>query len=282
MQRESSVAAGRGLWLTLITWSVIAFLYLPIIILVIYSFNHSRFGVSWDHFSLRWYKVLFSDRSLWAAVSNSLIIATASSTVSTVLGTLAALYLDRRSTRIRHFMHGLLYLPMIIPDIVIAVSMLMFFVFIHFSLGLLSVTVAHITFSLSYVTLVVLTRLASMNRHLEEASMDLGATPVQTFFRVTLPSIYPAVLAGFLLAFMMSIDDFIVTFFTSGVGSTTLPLKIYSMIKFSVTPEINAISTILLLFTVFILILVQTLLSRGRQRNNLESTVDINPKEGLL
>jgi spermidine/putrescine transport system permease protein len=242
------------------------FLYLPIIILIIYSFNASKFGTSWGGWSLKWYQAMFTDRSLWAAVMNSLIIALVSSTVSVILGTMAALGLNRYKHKAQKFFNALLYLPMIIPELVLGVGLLMFFVLLNFTLGLYSIMIAHITFSISYVTFVVLTRLSNFNRSLEEASYDLGATPWHTFWHITFPIIFPGILAGYLLAFTMSIDDFIITFFTAGVGSTTLPLKIYSMIKFSVTPEINAISTIIVVFTVILLTFVQVLQARNDEK----------------
>lgn len=266
LSHSNDLKFGQSLWTKIFTFFALLFLYIPIIILIIYSFNASKFGTSWGGWSLHWYKELLRDRSLWSAVMNSTIIAIVSSSVSVVLGTMAALTLQRSQQKEMQLFNSLLYLPMIIPEIVLGVALLMFFMVLNVTLGLFSIMIAHITFSVSYVTFVVLTRLSGFSKHLEEASLDLGATPWQTFWHVTFPNIFPGILAGFLLAFTLSIDDFIITFFTSGVGSTTLPLKIYSMIKFSVTPEINAISTLMLLFTISLIAVVQFIQARSEEK----------------
>jgi len=247
---QNDLAFGRGSWVRGITWSGLIFLYFPIIVLIIYSFNDSRFSSHWGGFSLRWYEIMWQDTALWSAIRNTLIIAVANTLLSTFLGTLAALALSRYRYRFSGLYHKTLHMPIIIPDIVQAVSLLMLFVFFNFTLGLFSIILAHASFSISFVALVVMARLAGFDHRLEEAAMDLGANRWQVFLRVILPNIFPGILAGALLAFTLSIDDFVITFFTSGVGSTTLPLKIYSMIKFGITPEINAISTMLVLFSI--------------------------------
>jgi len=245
----SDLKFGHGRTVSFTTFAGLVFLYLPILILIVFSFSDSRFSTTWGGFSLRWYTVMWQDGALWTAIKNTLIIAVANTLLSTILGTLAALALTRHRYRFSGLYHKTLHMPIIIPDIVQAVSLLMLFAFFHFTLGLVSVILAHASFSISFVAMVVMARLASLDRRLEEAAMDLGANRMQVLTKVVLPNIWPGILAGALLAFTLSIDDFVITFFTSGVGSTTLPLKIYSMIKFGITPEINAISTILVLFS---------------------------------
>jgi len=263
--RENNLGFGRGRLVQTITWTGILFLYVPILILIIYSFNESRFASQWGGFSFKWYRIMFADRSLWMAFRNTLIIASANTIISTVLGTLAALALSRNRFKWSGVYHTVLHMPIIIPDIVQAVSLLMLFVFLNITLGLVSVVLAHVSFSISFVALVVMARLSGLDRSLEEAAMDLGANRWQTFWKVTLPNIFPGIVAGALLAFTLSIDDFVITFFTSGVGSTTLPLKIYSMIKFGITPEINAISTLLVLFSVLAVLAINVFERKPRE-----------------
>ncbi|NQV49402.1 MAG: ABC transporter permease [Candidatus Marinimicrobia bacterium] len=247
---QNDLAFGRGFTVRIITIGGLFFLYIPIIILIIFSFNASRFSSQWGGFSLKWYVTMIQDGALWSAIRNTLIIAISNAVLSTILGTLAALALSRHRYRFSGLYHKVLHMPIIIPDIVQAVSLLMLFVFFNFTLGLVSVILAHASFSISFVALVVMARLAGFDNRLEEAAMDLGANRWQVFQKVILPNIFPGILAGALLAFTLSIDDFVITFFTTGVGSTTLPLKIYSMIKFGITPEINAISTLLVVFSI--------------------------------
>jgi spermidine/putrescine transport system permease protein len=233
---------------------VYIFLYAPIIILIIYSFNSSRYAI-WEGFSLQWYKVLLQDDIMLRALKNTLIVALSATVVSTIVGTVAALGMQRYEFRGKGALEGLFYLPVIIPEIVMAASLVIFFGFTRFTLGMTTVILAHIAFCMSYVIIVVRARLEGFDRTLEEAAMDLGANEFQTFFRVTLPVIAPGVLSGALLAFTISIDDYIITSFVSGVGSTTLPLQIYSMVKTKVTPEINAVSTLLLIPTILLIVI---------------------------
>lgn len=248
--RENDLGIGKGWLLGLFTLAVVLFLFFPIIVLIAYSFNESRYVSHWSGFSWKWYRVMIEDRQLWFAIKNSLLIAGISTAVSTVLGTMAALVLGKYVFRGKKLFQNLLYVPIIIPEIIFGIALLIFFVTIHLQLGLLSIVCAHITFSLSFVTLVVLAKVGHFDRSLEEASLDLGANRWQTFYRVVLPGIAPGIVSGALLAFTLSIDDFVITFFTAGAGSATLPLKIYSMIKFGVTPEINAVSTVMILLTI--------------------------------
>lgn len=224
-----------------------AFLYLPIVILVIFSFNDSRLVTLWGGFSTRWYVSLLHNQGLMDAVWVTLRVGLVSATVATVLGTLAALALTRWTRfRGRVLFSGMVFAPLVMPDVITGLSLLLLFVAIGLDRGLLTVTLAHITFTMCFVAVVVQSRLVSFDRSLEEAAMDLGATPARTFFAVTLPIIAPAVLAGWMLAFTLSLDDLVIASFVSGPGATTLPMKIYSQVRLGVTPEINAICTILI------------------------------------
>lgn len=231
------------------------FLYAPIVILVIFSFNSSRFVSTWERFSFRWYIELFNDAAMATALKNSLIVAFVSTLISTVFGTMVALAMERYDFWGKLGFDALLYLPIIIPDIAMAVMLLLFFVMVSFKLSLITIIISHIAFNISFVAIVVRARLVGFDRSLEEAAQDLGANELQTFWHVTLPLLMPAILGGALLAFTLSLDDFVITFFTAGVGATTLPLRIYSMVKLGITPEINAISTLLLLASMGLVIL---------------------------
>lgn len=233
--------------LTALAIAIFIFLYLPILVLVIYSFNDNRIVGVWTGFSTRWYAELFRDRALIQSFQISLWVAFWSTLISTVLGTLAAMALERYRFRGKTALDATLYLPVIIPDIVMALSTLLFFVLVAVPLSRYTILVAHVAFNISFVAVVVRARLAEMDRTLEEAAADLGANVWQTFRRVTLPQLMPAIISAALLAFTLSLDDFVITFFVSGPGSTTLPVRVYSMIKFGVTPEVNAISTLMLL-----------------------------------
>jgi len=251
---------------------VFAFLYVPILILVLFSFNSSRFGASWTGWTLDWYRELFADRRIADAFRTTMVIATISTAVSTVLGTMLALALERYSFRGRNAVDASIYLPIVIPDIVMAVSLLAFFSLLFrfvaglglgIRTGLGTVIVSHIAFSISYAAVTVRTSLRNFDLRLEEAAQDLGATPWQTFWRVTLPLIMPGILGGALIAFTLSLDDFVVTFFTAGPGVNTLPLEVYGRVRRSITPEINAVSTLMLLASV-VLVMVSLVVQRRR------------------
>ena len=239
----------RGLWAAAALGY--AFLYVPLAIVVVYSFNDSRLNAEWVGFTLDWYDKLFHNEDMLTAAGNSLVIALTASAASTVLGTMAGLALYRYQTRLLQI---LVLAPIAIPEILMGVSLLIFFVFLNFTLGLFSVTLAHITFCIGFVAIVVRARLAGMDESLTEAARDCGATPWLAFRRITLPLIMPGVIAGALMAFTLSIDDFVITFFTAGAGTVTLPLQIYSMIKIAVTPEVNAVSTLLMLLTLLLIV----------------------------
>ena len=237
----------RAWWLWAISIAVYAFLYVPLAIVVIFSFNDSRLNAEWVGFTFNWYHTLFRDEDMLHAAANSLFIAVTASAVATVLGTMAGIAMHRYRPKLLPFM---VLTPVAMPEILLGVSLLIFFVQgLNLTLGLVSVIVAHITFSIGFVAIIVRARLAGMDDSIFEAARDLGATPWETFRRVTLPLIIPGVIAGALMAFTLSIDDFVITFFTVGVGVSTLPLQIYSMIKIAVTPEVNAVSTLLMLLT---------------------------------
>lgn len=232
-----------------VTTLCLLFLYLPIMILVVNSFNGSRFGSVWGGLSLRWYEQLFSNRSIWFALRNTLLIGVVSTLFSMVLGTLAAWALNRYRSHVQNIHYALVYTPLVVPDILIGISLLLFFVAIRMPLGLFTIFIAHTTFCVSYVAMVVLARLQDFDFSVIEAAQDLGANWRTIVLRVILPQLAPGILAGGMLAFTLSIDDFVITFFVAGPGSTTLPVQIYSMIKHGSPPMINALSTILLCIT---------------------------------
>lgn len=229
---------------------LLLFFYVPIFLLVINSFNVSRFSTEWQGFTFKWYVKLFEDRAIWAALSNTLTIAFFSTLAAMVLGTLSAFALHRYRNRIQRLHYTLIYTPLVVPDILMGISLLLFFVAIGFQLSLVTIFLAHVTFCISYVAMVVLARLQDFDFSVIEASQDLGANWWQTTWRVLIPILAPGIMAGGLLAFTLSIDDFVITFFVSGPGSTTLPVYIYGMIKRSRNlPIINALSTLLLVIT---------------------------------
>ena len=239
--------------------AILAFLYLPLLILALYSFNESRINAVWSGFTLDWYLSLFKNRRVLEALTNSLIVAFASTIVSTVLGTTAAIALNKYQYKYKSLINGLLYLPILIPEIVMGLSLLVLFSQAHIPLGKTSLILAHITFCVSFVVITVNARLEGMRPELEQAAMDLYATPFQTFRYVTLPLAMPGIVAGALMAFTLSIDDFIISFFVAGPNSTTLPLYIYAMVKRGISPEINALSTLLMLATIVLVVLAQIL-----------------------
>ncbi len=240
-----------------------AFLYLPIAVLIALSFNKAGLPTVWTGFSLEWYGKLAANPKILASGWNSLVVAVVSTVIATTIGTLLAVGVER--SRHSAARDALLFAPMIIPDIVLAIALLSFFTLLKFSLGLSSIILAHVVFNIAFVCAVVRARLKSFDWSLVEASRDLGAGAFVTFWRITLPLILPAVIAAALLAFTLSIDEFIIAYFTAGAGqsSTTLPMQIYAMIRFGVTPEINAMATIVMLLS-FVLVLSAQRLNRGR------------------
>ncbi len=232
-----------------VTALVLLFFYLPIAVLVINSFNASRFGGSWEGWTVAWYVRLAHADDIWRALRNTLLIAVGATVLSAVLGTTAALALHRYRSRLQDTHYALIYTPLVLPEILMGISLLLFFMALRVELGLGTIFLAHVTFCISYVAMVVLARLQDFDFTLIEAARDLGATWWGATWRVLLPLLAPGILAGALLAFTLSVDDFVITFFVAGPGSTTLPLRIYSMIKFGSPPLINALSTLLLVAT---------------------------------
>ncbi|GIW24309.1 ABC transporter permease [Meiothermus sp.] len=246
--------------LSIHAWLVFAFLYLPIAVIVALSFNQSRFGVRFTGFTFDWYVRLFNNERILEYLTNTLIVAVVSTIASTILGTLLAVGMVRYRFRLQNALRYLLYVPVVVPDVVMGISLLLLFDVVRDAVGwprlsLFTIILAHISFQIAYVTLVVRARLMLLDPALEEAAKDLGATPWLTFREVTLPLIMPGVVSGALLAFSLSLDDFVVTFFTAGPGSTTLPLYIYSSVKLGVSPEIHALSTLMVGVTILVLLL---------------------------
>lgn len=260
--RPRAVRKPRGILVPL--WLGYAFLYLPILIVVIMSFNDSENLFVWRGFSLRWYPELFADEKIMQGLGNTLIVATGATAIATVLGTLLAYGIQHytRGGLIRAFAIA----PAILPDLLLGIGLLTFFSLLSITLGLHSVILAHAVFATAFVTAIVLARMANLDPSLEEASRDLGAGPVRTFTRVTLPQLAPGIVAGALLAFTLSLDEFVIAFFTIGNTEQTLPIVIYSMIRFGVTPKINALAAILLLVSFTAVIAGQRITKIGESR----------------
>jgi spermidine/putrescine transport system permease protein len=249
-------------WLSAHAALVYLFLYTPIAVLALYSFNRSRQTAAWTGFTLDWYRQLLANESILRAVRTSLLVASLTTLVTTVAGTMVALALARHRFRGERATRAALYLPVIVPEVVLGAALVTFFGVGRLRLGLGTVVIAHVVFCLSFVAIVVRARLAGFDRTLEEAAADLGAGRWETFRRVTLPLLLPGIAAAALLSFTVSLDDYVITSFVAGVGSTTLPLQIYSMLKVGVTPEVNAVSTLLLLVTVLLIAVAQRLQRR--------------------
>jgi spermidine/putrescine transport system permease protein len=247
------------LWLNTHLGLVYIFLYVPILVLIVLSFNKSGLPTAWTGFSTEWYGKLIANPKILSAAGNSLVVAVVSTIISTAIGTLLAMGLEEG--RPNPWLDALVAAPMIIPDIVLAIALLSFYTLLNMSLGLHSIVLSHAVFNIAFVCMVVRTRLKNFDRSIVEASIDLGASELTTFRRVTLPVIGPGVIAAGLLSFTLSIDEFIIAYFTAGAGqgSTTFPMQIYAMIRFGVTPEINAIATIVIGFSFFLVLLSQRL-----------------------
>jgi spermidine/putrescine transport system permease protein len=260
------VEPGLRVW----TGAVYVFLFLPIVVVVIFSFNASRLVDVWSGFSLKWYGTAWTDPSIVNALKTSLIVAGINAVLAITFGTLAAIGMQRVGRRLRTAFETMVYGTIVTPEIVIAIASLLFFVTVNVDLGIPTIVIAHVVYNTSIVALIVRARLVGMDRTLEEAAADLGATPIQTLRRVTIPLLYPAILAGGLLAFTFSFDDFVLTFFVSGATSTTLPLKIFSMLRFGISPVINAVATVMLVVTLTC-ILGASLLVRRHGRGDGEA-----------
>ncbi len=256
---------GRSLprWLVALVATVYAFLHLPILVLVAFSFNASKFSVEWTGFSLEWYRRLLERDDILRGLRASLVVGVLATVIATLLGTLLALGLARHRFRGRRALEALLYVPIVTPEIVAGISLLILYVLIGLPLGLATITIAHVAFCISFVVVVVLARLEGMDESLEEAALILGADEITTFWRVTVPQLWPGILSAALLAFTMSFDDFVITSLVAGPGSSTLPLVVYSMVRRNIEPSINAISTLILLVTTLLIYLADRY---GRQR----------------
>ncbi len=249
----------------------LAFLYLPMVILVIYSFNGGKLVTVWSGFSTKWYGALFRDEAFLKAAWITLKVAVISSTVATVLGTMAAIVLVRSGRFLgRTLFSGMIYAPLVMPDVITGLALLLLFIALGIDRGVFTIILAHITFSMCFVSVVVSSRLQSFDKSLEEAALDLGCTPVDAFRSVTLPIIAPAVISGWLLAFTLSLDDLVISSFTSGPSSTTLPIKIFSAVRLGVNPEINALSTIMIGIVATAVITVSLLSKRAIVRRARE------------
>ena len=229
--------------------------FVPIIVTIVYSFNASKISSVWGGFSLSWYEELFRDRDLFRALRNSLVLGFAACMVSAVIGTLGAIGVKKTNWKINDFISYISTLPIMIPEIILGMVYLATFSFMGFKFGMLTLIIAHTSFCIPYIFMMVSDRLIGMDPQIEEAALDLGAGPVRVFFDITLPQILPAILSGLLLSFAMSFDDVVISIFVTGSTVSTLPIKIYTRMKTGVTPEINALATIMILITVTILIL---------------------------
>jgi len=244
---------------TILTLTVI-FLFLPLVVITFYSFNDAK-GMVWTHASLRWYLKLFLDSDkLWSSFGNSLIIALSSAGIATILGTLAAIGVNWYRFLGRSYIQTVSFLPMVLPEVIIGISMLIFFTAVNIPLGMFTIFVAHTTFCLPFVFMMVLARLDEFDFSIIEAAHDLGATERQTLLKVIVPAIMPGILSAFMMSVTMSLEDFVITFFVSGPGSTTLPLYVFSMVRYGISPVINALSFIMILGTMLIAFLLRNFL----------------------
>ncbi|WP_374566549.1 ABC transporter permease [Nitrosomonas sp.] len=251
--RAKQLSSHRVTALWIVSILVYAFLYIPLIIVIVFSFNDSKLNAEWVGFTFHWYTALFNNHEMLLAARNSLIIAVSASFLATVLGTMTGLAIHRYKLRV---LPVLAFTPVAMPEILLGVSLLLFFLqVLNLTLGMLSIIIAHTTFCIGFVAIIVRARLQGMDESIFEAARDLGATPWQTFRLITLPLIRPAIIAGALMSFTLSIDDFVITFFTKGIGEPILPIQIYTMIKVAVTPEVNAVSTLLMLLTLTLIII---------------------------
>lgn len=240
-------------WVLAVTAAVYVFLHAPMLVLVAFSFNDSKFSTEWKGFTLHWYERLLERDDILAALKGSLFVGSISTVLATVLGTLLAMGLARHRFRGRTVLEGLVYVPVVTPEIVCGISLLLLFVAMGIQLGYATIILAHVAFNISFVTVVVRARLEGMDRSLEEAALILGADEWTTFWRVTVPQLWPGILSGALLAFTMSFDDFVITSLVSGPGSSTLPIVVYGMVRKNIEPSINAISTIVLVLTTLLI-----------------------------
>lgn len=246
-------------------WLVYAFLYIPILVVIIYSFNDARFSTDWKGFTLKWYDLLLKNQPLVDAALNSLLVAVCAASLATILGGMAALCIHRYRFTGKQLLHGSIYMLTISPDIVMGISLLIFFISVNLELGFTTLLIAHVTLSMPFVTLTILARLSAFNENLIEAARDLGASEAKSFLYVLLPITAPAVAAGWLLSFTLSMDDVLISFFVTGPSFEVLPLKIYSMVRHGVKPDINALSAIMFSLTLVLVVLAQLLARPGKK-----------------
>ena len=261
---------------------VLAVMYLPILLVVLYSFNESKITSIWGGFSLTWYETLFRDKAIFEALRNSLVLAGLTCLASAVIGTLGAVGMQRLQSRTKGPLEYISTLPIMIPEIILGIGFMVFFSLLGLPFGMTTLVIGHTAFCIPYVFMQVKARLVGMDKSLAEAARDLGAGEARVFFDITLPLIFPAILSGMLLSFAMSMDDVIISMFVTGVDVNTLPIKIYSQIKFGVTPEINALCTLMLLATICIVVL-SDLVGRPRRRraskNISQETMELQKEE---
>ena len=249
-------------WKNIIVFLVFLFMFLPIIVLVVYSFNSSKMNILFEGFTLDWYKNLGENEDLIEAFRNTLIVAFTSTITSTIIGTISAYGLFKYDFKMKGFINKLIYIPIVIPEIVLGISLLSIYTLTQLNLGLFTIILSHIVFSIPYVIVSVRTTLTSNVKVLEEAARDLKASNFQIFKRIILPEILPGIISGFTLAFTLSLDDVVISYFTAGPGSNTLPLYIYSMIKTGITPDVNALTSLMLLVTLILLVSITIIQSR--------------------
>jgi len=250
-----------GAW----TAVVFAFLYIPIVLLVVFSFNSSRLNIRWEGFSLRWYGELFANKTLIMAFQNSMLVACATTVLATVLGTIGAWMLYRYRFPFQRAIGLLIFVPMVMPEVLMGVSLLVLFVqLLNLPLGFTTLIIAHTTFCFPFVLVGVQARLHGLDPAMEEAAMDLGATPVQAFWKVIVPYLMPAIVSGALMSFTLSLDEYIVSVFTTGAQSQTLPLKVFGMAKVGLNPQLNALSTLFIVGT-FVILVGSEILTRNRK-----------------
>lgn len=242
---------------------IFVFLYAPVLILIVFSFNDSKSRGHWAGFTLKWYQELFQDKQILSSLYYTLAIALLASLIATVMGTAAALGIDKMGGLKKSIVMNVTYLPVLNPDIVMGISLMLLFIFINIPLGFTTLLMAHISFNLPYVILSVLPRLKQLNKHLYEAALDLGAMPSYAMRKVILPEIMPGIVTGFLLAFTLSLDDFVISFFTTGSGVSTLSIVIYSMARRGINPKINALSTLMFLVVLLLLLVINKRASNG-------------------
>ena len=261
--RKRLAKGGMLLYMSL----VFLFLYAPIAVLIAYSFNESEYRGHWSGFSLHWYESLFSNETIMSALYYTLLIAILAAVISTIIGTFAAVAISRLRQMPQSMVMNVTYLPVLNPDIVTGVALMMLFIFIHIPFGTVSLLLAHVTFCVPYVVLSVMPKLAQLKPNLYEAAVDLGATPFYAFWHVVLPELMPGIVTGAIFAFTLSLDDFVISFFTTGNGVQTLPIAVYAMARKGVSPEVNAISTIMFAAVLVLLLIVNWRTSRENKES---------------